>query len=626
MKLSIDGRIVEARDGWTILEAAREAGIAIPSLCDHPGLEPFGGCRLCLVEVRGHKALLPSCTVRAEEGMEVATNTPRLKDLRRRILELILSEHPYACLVCGEKDACDEMKSTIRKVGETTGCVLCSRNGRCELQRVCADLGVDAVSLPAAYRNRDVRKDDPFFDRDPNLCIFCGRCVRVCDEVRGASVLTFLDRGPSSEVGTAFDRTLLEAGCQFCGACVDVCPTGSLVDRGSRPDLRPDREALTVCPLCGHGCELIVEVRAGRVLASRPSANGPANSGQACVKGRFAVRAVFESPKRLTRPMVRKDGTLVPVEWEEALEAAAAGLKRFPPNEVAFLASDQVRLEDAFLFAELAQRFHGARARGGPAPAAAGGVVRFDRAEIAAAGTIILFGLDLLVSRPIVWLEVVKAVRRGAVLAVVDTGGLPPYRQEALRIRVDASEAEAFLAGLCASSPSGSEASGPRRAERHALLDLTKNRLPGLLLFDAEAFPALPSGVRPSGLRAIPLLAAVGSNGLRLAGIPAGSAGAAKAVVSLGSGPGPDDGRPEFLILEQCFLDEGAPAADVCLPAASFLETGGTYLNLEGRVLRFEKVLDPPGQAKPDAWILLELARKLGLEGLSDPAETVRTE
>ena len=139
--------------------------------------------------------------------MEVVTATPELQALRRGILELILAEHPHACLICAEKPSCDDYKSTIRKTGEVTGCVLCPANGRCELQRVVEAMGLDVVPFPSHRRPGEVRRDDPFIDRDNSLCILCGRCVRVCHEVRGASVLTFVSRGSGTVIGTALDRT-----------------------------------------------------------------------------------------------------------------------------------------------------------------------------------------------------------------------------------------------------------------------------------------------------------------------------------------------------------------------------------------------------------------------------------
>lgn len=624
MRITIDGRRLDVDGERTVLQAARDNGIDIPSLCDHAALKPFAGCRLCLVEVLGRKGLLPSCAIPVEEGMEVRTDTPRLRALRLRILELILSEHPYACLVCAEKDRCDDMKSTIRKVGETTGCVLCARNGRCELQRVCASLGLDGVPLTALYRNQDVRKDDPFFDRDLNLCILCGRCVRICDEVRGASVLAFLDRGPASVVGTAFGRTLLEAGCQFCGACVDVCPTGSLFDRGPRPNGLPDREVLTICPLCGVGCELRVELKEGRVLRTAPSGAGLANKGQACVKGRFAIRDLAASPKRLTHPLIRKDGRLVPAGWEEALDFVARGLSRFGKNEVAFRGSNQATIEDGFLFAEFAGRFSGPAGQGESSRkgAAVGGVFRFDRNEIADAGTVVLYGLDLPISHPLIWLEVVKAVRRGAALVVIDTGALPPIRQETFRIRLKPGQEAEFL-GVLAGLDRGETASDlPIGSDLNALSGLLKGRQPAVLLFDARLASRLSGPARAGGVRLVPLVGEINANGMNLLRFRSPAAfepGTAKALFTLGSAPDPHDRPFEFIVLVQCYFDGGALGAGAVLPAATFLETAGTYINVEGRILAFEKILDPPGEAKSDGWIILQLARKMGFEDFPPP-------
>ena len=205
--------------------------------------------------------------------------------------------------------------------------------------------------MPAVYRNRDVRRSDPFFDRDDNLCILCGRCIRVCEEVRGASVLSFVRRGGRTEVGTAFDRTLLDSGCRFCGACVDVCPTAALVERAARPQPRPDRTAAVVCPFCAQGCRLDLGIREDRVLHAGP-ADAPPNHGQACVKGRFLVRGALDGPGRILEPRVRRDGRLVPATFDEALDAAAAGLASAAEGRRALVYPAQVPLEDAFVFLE----------------------------------------------------------------------------------------------------------------------------------------------------------------------------------------------------------------------------------------------------------------------------------
>ncbi len=209
MNLTIDEQQVKANEGATVLEAARQAGIYIPTLCYHPSLTPYGACRLCIVEIENLRGFPTACTTPVTEGMVIKTNTPQLQELRRNIFELILAEHPRQCITC-------------------------PKNLRCELQEVASHIGVEEVTLPPIHKELPVYQDSPFFDRDYNLCILCGRCVRVCQEVRGAGAIAFTYRGSQALVGTAFDKTLEDSGCQFCGACVDICPTGALMDRSSK--------------------------------------------------------------------------------------------------------------------------------------------------------------------------------------------------------------------------------------------------------------------------------------------------------------------------------------------------------------------------------------------------------
>jgi predicted molibdopterin-dependent oxidoreductase YjgC len=247
MKLVIDNRTVEAPEGTTILDAARHSGVAIPSLCSHPELTPYGGCRLCIVEVEGMRGFPTACTTRAEEGMTVRTVTAEIRQLRREVLQLILSEHPASCLMCEEAEACASFQTTIRKAGVTTGCRTCTNDGRCDLQEVVESVGLEEIAYPIYYRNIPVEKDDPFYDRDYNLCILCGRCVRICQEVRMNGTLAFKQRGRRTTIGPAFDRSHLEAGCEFCGACLSVCPTGTLGEKGRKWAGAPDATTASAC-------------------------------------------------------------------------------------------------------------------------------------------------------------------------------------------------------------------------------------------------------------------------------------------------------------------------------------------------------------------------------------------
>ncbi len=673
MKLRIDGREVDCRDGATILEAARGAGLFIPSLCDHPGLEPFAGCRICLVEVEGRRDFAPACATAAEEGQVVRTRTPEIEALRKRTLEFILVQHPYACLVCPEKTTCDDLKSTIRKTGEVTGCVLCPSNGRCELQKVAADVGLERVDLPASTPNLDVHKEDPFFDRDHNLCILCGRCIRVCEEVRGAAVLSFLYRGAQTLVGTAVGRTLLETGCQFCGACVDVCPTGALFERAVKPQVRPTGTASIVCPFCGQGCVLGLGLDRGRVLESKPLHAAP-HRGQGCVKGRFLVRGALAAPDRILAPHVRKDGKLEPASWDEALDRAAAGLRAASAGRTALVAPSQVALEDMLLFHEFGRDALKAGAMTAePAGDLEGALHLFedrhgfalpaarDLDGIASSGAVLAWNVNLPRDHPIAWLKVVQAARAGA--AFVGVGSRPgsPVLGSVVDLALEghspaaaARLAAALLAvtGAASSRPAGweplAEKAGerrpaPRRLERpfQEAAALLASRRPVSILLDAAALTG-PAGAETLdwlwniahlvGARLVPLARSAnefGVNALGLAlGAPAARLGFAAVWAGLEArdfdalylaGPFPDlgDRRPAFLVCQDTHWTRNAEQADVVLPAAAFAEAGGTWVNTEGRVRTYAPAVTAPGEARTDAAILAALAERLGRPGLA---------
>jgi NADPH-dependent glutamate synthase beta subunit-like oxidoreductase/ferredoxin len=259
IKLTIDGVQVEAEKGATVLKAAQAAGIYIPTLCFHPSLQPYGGCRLCIVEIENMRGLPTACTTPAAEGMKVVTETPRLRELRRFYLQLTLSEHPNACLTCHRRRRCGPYDICLRHVAVTERCVSCPNNEQCELQEVCDYIGMPEVPLPYKYRELPVDYTrEPLIRRDYNLCILCGRCVQMCADVRGIGAISFSQRGFDTVVSTAYDRPLQDSGCRFCGACVEVCPTGALMDTGA--EYKPESEWMSLAVPCRHACPAGINV------------------------------------------------------------------------------------------------------------------------------------------------------------------------------------------------------------------------------------------------------------------------------------------------------------------------------------------------------------------------------
>jgi NAD(P)H-flavin reductase/ferredoxin len=346
VKLTINGKSVIAEKGQTVLDCALKNDIEIPHLCTQAHLSPFGACRLCVVEIDGVRGYPTSCTTPAAEAMVVRTDTEALQNLRRNILALMMLEHPSACLVCGRRELCEQYRPESEKTGRTTGCHTCNNKDVCEVRALSEELGFVELPVAPTYHERPVERSEPFLDRDLNLCILCGRCVRICKQHQGRAVIDFVGRGSQTRIGQAFGRSLLEAGCQFCGACVDVCPTGSLADRYAKWYGRPDAVTQSTCIFCEQACALAFGAKNGKLIAAE-AAN---ENVPVCVLGRFAVPEFLNATDRLAAPYVRVGDVLRQTEWEEALEAVAARLKEFVGDGFAMVCDTTSTVEDRHVF------------------------------------------------------------------------------------------------------------------------------------------------------------------------------------------------------------------------------------------------------------------------------------
>jgi len=358
--ISINGLAVPFTPGETILNVARRAGIYIPTLCAWGDLPATGACRLCLVRVEGARSYMTACTTPAEPGMQVLTSTPEIESLRRRILELILSEHPSACLVCPVIASCDKFDAPAAKAGRVTGCNTCPRRDSCELRQLVAYLGLTSIRHPLLYQGLPLEREDPFMDRDYNLCVLCGRCVRACQQVLGLSAIAFIRRGHETKVGTCFERPHSEGTCIFCLHCVDVCPTGALSARGSKWYGSADAETPITCIVCEHGCQLVADTKWGKLVGVHPPRDMQGCSVSYCVKGRCCLPPLVNHPGRLRYPAIRRDdGRMIYTDWERALQHAAGCLARYRPEETAVIASRHLTDEAVGALHEFA-RIHAA--------------------------------------------------------------------------------------------------------------------------------------------------------------------------------------------------------------------------------------------------------------------------
>ena len=568
INLRINGRQIRARSGQTVLEAAKGAGIDIPSLCHHPAIAPHGACRICLVEIERQRTLQPACTFPVSEGMKVETESPKVVEERKFVLQMLFSERNHYCMFC-------EM------------------SGDCELQALAYQYGLDHWLYQNPYPKIPVDGTRKYFIMDHNRCILCRRCIRACSELAANNTLGVKFRGAKTMVSADMDISFGESTCVACGSCLQVCPTGALVDRKSAYTGRNAQVERTqsVCLFCSVGCGIEIVTRAGRVLRVEGEWEEH-NRGVLCVAGRF--EPVYDNRERIKTPLIRKNGDLVPATWDEALDVIAAKLKTTKGNKVgAWTTCKTLNLTMSELFAVFQGKV-GAHV-GVLEPTLAelelplGGTL----SDLVASDCILVVGADPLSNHRVLGYHIKRARMKGAQILLV--------------------------------SDKSNELS------RFADKKFTPEELPkAVKICQAAATPFVVYGgettqkdaEKLAGLKRkanfIPIFPATNGYHAKVLGLHSGMDGNNKEVIYLLL----EDVTPseevvkraqevKFLIVHTSYHGPITKTADVVLPSLLWYEQEGSTYNLEGKKVPVRKAVPLPEKLIPESEVFTQLAARL---------------
>ncbi|QTA78357.1 Formate dehydrogenase domain-containing protein [Desulfonema limicola] len=349
----INGNEFSFAPGETILQVAQRNSIDIPTLCHLKNTTPTGQCRICVVEVEGARSLLTACSAPAMKNMVVRTESPKVVEARRLVLQLMLSSGNHNCAArMSDNQDWSRLQLDVNKYDKNEE--LCPVWGDCELQNLAYRYQVTAERFPRTEVPYPVEDINPFIVRDFSRCIKCGRCVQACNEVQVNNAISFGYRGTDTKIIAAGDRPLKDSDCVFCGECIQVCPVGALVEKNGRYKVRQweTKKVHTTCSYCGVGCQINLHVKENKVVKVSGVPEVKPNMGSLCVKGRFGFDFIG-SPERLTDPLIKENGKFRKASWDEALDLVAKNLgtikEKHGPDTIGVLTSARVTNEDNYI-------------------------------------------------------------------------------------------------------------------------------------------------------------------------------------------------------------------------------------------------------------------------------------
>jgi NADH dehydrogenase/NADH:ubiquinone oxidoreductase subunit G len=571
VNIVINGQQITTRAGQTILQAAREAGIEIPTLCDHPALKPIGACRVCLVEVSGQRTLQPACTYPVTDRMQVQTESPKVVKARKFVLELIFSERNHFCMYC-------------------------AMSGNCELQDLGYRYGLDHWVYPTYTQRFPVDASPAHFLLDHNRCVLCRRCMRACSDLVANHTLDLRQRGAMAMLSADMGASLGESSCISCGNCLDVCPTGALIDKrsafmtwGSSTEQIP-----SVCSQCSLGCGIELVARNGHLLRIQSRWDAPTNGGVLCRKGRFD--ALSDDRSRITSPMLRQNGRCIAADWEQALTTVARRLAAVDPRYLGVLTTTRAtnealtRLEQLFcgqLGTQQCGLFH-------PVTANLSSRASALLMDISGADCILVAGADPVQDHPVASFFIKRAVDAGSRLIVMHDRetALAAYADDQLPMAAADQAAAALQKARQPVVVYGSEVG--TEAGR-VLRQLGEN---------VEWVPLHPGVNTHTALR-LGLNRRVDPQGLQLAYILAGEED--RKFTDLVN----QLGRDTLTVVQATYASALTERADVVLPMAAWMECSGTLTNTTGVTQAVNPARTPQGEAKQDWEILEQLTQKL---------------